>query len=253
MLLYESDLDALDLDAGEYHLMELRFPDRDDPREMMLDRMRWLVEHETDGVLLASNMLTPLRAHFHERSVIEMMLMTRSCSYLRVGHDAYETIGILPLAGEHGEDMNGQRAADYRKAFPTMPGMGSLVPYVVFVGETPNPKTLDRTLEVPFSSGPSGEWLISSIGCIDSRCVAYVTNAVKANGDDRTVAREIRWLQPQAVVALGQVASKALRKAKIEHTTVHHPQYARRFHFKEQGTYVDQIRRAIYQSARDRA
>jgi hypothetical protein len=251
MLLYENDrFDDLPLEIqGGHHVMQHEFEERDDPREMMIERMSWLSQTPTDGVLLRANMITPLLAHFHERTVIEMMLMTRGCSLLL----SYLPGSILMPAGEHGEDDHASLAAAYRRAFPGMPGIGSLAPYVVLVGETPNPRTLDKTLGVPFSNGPSGEWLMTSVGCIDIRPTAYITNAIKADGDERTAAQEIRWLRPQAVVALGQVASKMLRKAKIEHTTIVHPQYARRFHFKEQGAYVDQIRRAILESARHRA
>ena len=213
------------------------------------ERIDWLSGHEDLDVLINAPMLSPLRDSFYEHSIVEMMLMVRGCSYYQ--HDDWPVRTILPPS-TFDKPSSRDLAMRYREAFPSMPGIGSLYPHTVLVGEQPNPRTLEYTGGVPFSVGPSGAWLMATLGCIDVRPSTYITNAVKHDGDSRMVAREIRWLQPTAVVALGTVASAALSRAKIAHSLVWHPQYARRFHFKEQHEYVEQIRQAIHLATTER-
>ncbi len=211
--------------------------------DLAKERIDWMCANEDDDILLNAKMLQPLAGDFYEHTVLDMMLAVRGCIYRA------DTPGrsLLPTSGD-----NSLLARRYRAAFPSMPGIGSLYPHTVLVGEQPNPRTVNYTRGVPFSAGPSGAWLMSTLGCIDVRSSSYITNAIKHDGDARTVAREIRWLRPAAVVALGIVASGVLDKAKIPHTLAWHPQYARRFHFKEQHEYVEQIRHAIHLGSTER-
>lgn len=116
---------------------------------------------------------------------------------------------------------------------------------MALVGETPNPRTISVTKGVPFAAGPAGEWLTAAVLEL-GRPPVYVTNAIKHDGDERSVARELRWLRPRGVVALGQIASRTLAAAKIDHVAIQHPQYARRFHY--QSSYASVLGDAIQQS-----
>ena len=136
----------------------------------------------------------------------------------------------------------------YADAFPSLPGIGSLRPNVILVGEQPNPRTLERTRSIPFAYGGAGQWLTAAIG-IDSELRTrriYVTNAIKSDGDDITMPREIRYLQhanAPHVIALGKIAGAALDRRRIEHVVIDHPQHARRFHHHE--PYSSQLREAL--------
>ena len=243
MILCEGDTrsaETLSAGAGA-PVVQLELAIDGDPTALAKERLDWLCDRDDDDVVLHGPMLRPLVRHFFERSVLEMMLCVRGACAPEPSAGC-----LLPPLPQVPE------ARAYRAAFPSMPGIGSLHPHTVFVGEQPNPRTLGYTRGVPFSVGPSGSWLMTSLGCIDLRSSSYITNAIKHDGDSRMVAREIRWLQPSSVVALGTVASEVLSKAKIAHTIAWHPQYARRFHFKEQHEYVEQIRQAVHLGSSDR-
>lgn len=186
----------------------------------------------------------------HQRLIWLWMAQARGA--MTVGVD----LPILPPAARRHAGMRydelRERARRYEEAFPRRPGIGSLRPVVVLVGETPNPNTLHATGGIPFSAGPAGGWLCEALSSSLNRDLAggvYVTNAIKHDDDERTVAREIRWLEPRGVVALGNKAHLALTRFKIKHATVTHPQHARRFHYHE--SYAPQLRNAIDQALED--
>lgn len=180
----------------------------------------------------------------HRRQIWLWMAQARGA--MTIGLD----LPVVAAATKHNSseryDQLRTRARLYEEAFPHRPGIGSLEPAIVLVGETPNPNTLDRTGGVPFAFGPAGEWLYRGLEHALNRDLlgsVYITNAVKHNDDQRAIAREIRWLRPRGVVALGNTAHRLLSSFKVSHTTVTHPQHARRFHYHE--SYASWLREAI--------
>lgn len=57
--------------------------------------------------------------------------------------------------------------------------------------------------------------------------------------------RELETVHPQAIVALGTAAGRALRKLKIPHTEVTHPAHQRRFNAGAFGAYVKRLTVAV--------
>lgn len=156
------------------------------------------------------------------------------------------TLEVAPDSFAHYARQHLAPALAFRRAFRLMPGIGSLAPEVVLVGEQPNPRTLERTKGMPFAYGGAGEWLFRALReALPDRRV-YLTNAIKADGDVVTMPREIRYLEASssfAVIALGKIAAAALTRAKIAHVAVDHPQHARRFHHHE--SYGEQLAGAL--------
>lgn len=72
----------------------------------------------------------------------------------------------------------------------------------------------------------------------------YLTNSRKYENDDlnlQALQEEVEYLKPKKVIALGNKSSVLLKKAKIEHIKVEHPQYRRRFKFKQINEYANKL------------
>lgn len=156
---------------------------------------------------------------------------------------SFDRLGQLPMTEIRDRH---QRADWYREAFPSMPGVGNLHPYYIFVGERPNPRKVDESFDVPFAVGTAGEWLFDALEELDLLGDLYLTNAIKSDGDRDMVAQEVQWVRRlnknSKVVALGGEASKILERHKIHHEVVQHPAYARRFHYaKNYAKHLDEV------------
>jgi hypothetical protein len=57
---------------------------------------------------------------------------------------------------------------------------------------------------------------------------------------------EIDCLKPAAIIALGANAARALKVISVNHETVDHPQYWRRFKYHQIDAYANNIKEAIY-------
>jgi thymidylate kinase len=109
-------------------------------------------------------------------------------------------------------------------------------PNVLLVGER-------REFEEPYppAFGPypatCGNWMLKAL---DVRHAAYgLANAYEENLEELWVS-----LGQPRVVALGRRADQELTKAGLRHGVVPHPQYVRRFHYREDGWYDALVRRA---------
>lgn len=187
----------------------------------------------------------------HDRTVLSMMLLARGTHRAWAPESAPITVidNVPTMHSWPPSDFDlqwyegsQQRALDYRRSVG-LHGIGSLTPRYAFVGETPNPRSLSTSLAVPFSVGPAGRWLTQALRELGITASSYLTNAVKHDGDRRTVREELRWLRPKIVIALGQVASGVLTEGRIAHHTIVHPQYARRFHHRQ--NYANVIKEVI--------
>jgi len=195
----------------------------------------WALSTHPRVVYYGSSLFTP---DPHDRAILSMMLLARGAYRAWSPADAtIDVIDFIPTMAsfppEERELADYRRARDladaYRGAFPDLPGIGNLRPTYALIGETPNPRSLAESYAVPFSVGPAGRWLTSAMYPLRLVDKSYITNAVKHDGDRRTVREELRWLRPKLVIALGKVASSVLSEGGIIHHTIAHPQYARRF------------------------
>jgi hypothetical protein len=76
----------------------------------------------------------------------------------------------------------------------------------------------------------------------------YITNAVKYEDRSKNYSafhEEMRILEPQVIIALGDEASAFLRSAGVKHTKVYHPQFMFRFHNRDINDYTTMIIGAI--------
>jgi uracil-DNA glycosylase family 4 len=105
-----------------------------------------------------------------------------------------------------------------------IPGVGKLRARVAVVGESPGPPDIQPG--TPFT-GPAGEMLDRILGSIGlSRTDCYLTNTVKfvCTGDEITpdllaffgpyLHRELRVVQPHAILSLGNTATRTLLRTK---------------------------------------
>lgn len=130
----------------------------------------------------------------------------------------------------------------YREMDRSYPGTGSLEPQIILVGERLNPNLIKQSHGTVFGFGSASTWLVQAIWWLKWQHKVYLTNARKVNGDEKMVAREIRWLRsrahhegrtPPRVIALGQTATRVMADHSIPCMPVHHPSYHRRFHHRE--------------------
>lgn len=133
------------------------------------------------------------------------------------------------------------RRADGLIPFKTY--VGPRYPGILLFGDRHNgsdirpPSPFDhRAAFVPYG-GTSGRWLSSAIA--ESPLNQFGIGIANANQEN--VEPLVSMLNSPRVVALGQEAHKTLEKYDIEHGTVPHPQYARRFKHSHGPAYTDAI------------
>lgn len=153
------------------------------------------------------------------------------------------------ILADHTSTMVHRRPAlDWWSAVPY--GIGCLVqPAVMLVGEELSPRA---QVPVPFTGGPAGEFLAWSLARVfyvhpRLRTQLYTTNAIK-NGNEKDVAilrEEVRFLQPDLIIALGRTAEKYLEAIDAKFTALPHPQFWRRFNWKRKHEYPNMILQAM--------
>ncbi len=124
--------------------------------------------------------------------------------------------------------------------------VGSPHPGVMLVGDQPGPvpKRDQDPYPVPFRPyGGSSHYLMAALR--ETRLIPAITNVKDRRS--RTPLRELweAFEKPKAI-ALGNVAGEALTQADIKHGIAPHPQWVKRFKFKEMETY----KRALVQAGR---
>lgn len=124
-----------------------------------------------------------------------------------------------------------------RKSINIATGVGTAYgPEAVLVGDTLNKNT--TWLGLPFDGGPCSMYLND---CIKQSFVEdsdiYFVNSDTLTQDEATYLN-YPWTK---FVALGAKASKRLTRLGIEHKSIPHPQYWRRFHSKEQERYISML------------
>lgn len=107
---------------------------------------------------------------------------------------------------------------------------------IAFVGDKINQNV--TRFNLPFDTGMSSKFLAD---CLKSANVpeklVYICNS------DTLTALEIQYLNktPTLWVSLGKNADNILTNFNIKHTKIHHPQYVKRFHYKNHYFYLDQL------------
>lgn len=114
-------------------------------------------------------------------------------------------------------------------------------PQVLLLGETLAQPKKHSVAFVPYPA-TSGHYLLNTFP------PRFFSGLAIANACDEDVRALVTAVHPEATVALGRKASKALEDAKVNPNTwgaVPHPQYWRRFHFHEHEQYLSLITDAI--------
>lgn len=132
-------------------------------------------------------------------------------------------------------------------------GVGNLKsPRIVLVGESPSPIA---KVPIPFTAGPAGEFLAETLFSIEKtlqRMIThdlFITNAVKGTEQDAAILREelnnLQLNHHSRVVALGKEADEMLSYIHVEHETIPHPMFWKRFHYEQRGEYASMLLKAI--------
>lgn len=132
-------------------------------------------------------------------------------------------------------------ARGYHENANFVPGIGTLEPRILFVGERYNPRA---PYQITFWS-PSGEYLFK---CLDKSGVnpalCHFTNSISQDVTPIS-AEQIRYLSPRKIVCLGEVAYSNVCNAGLNSMTnivkVPHPQYWKRFHAVDIDSYVKML------------
>ena len=124
--------------------------------------------------------------------------------------------------------------------------VGSLTPDVVFVGEKNNLNAMPKYKEfsLPFDFGRSSTILRKLIK--DVGLTSYgMTNAFKhhlpSDQQASTLRAEFDALKPRVVVALGNVAAKALKEVDVKHVVMWHPSFLGRFKGAQRADYLTKL------------
>ena len=99
-----------------------------------------------------------------------------------------------------------------------------------------------------FLRATGSSWTLHRALASGGLCDAYVTNCYKSGdevGDLYTLRHELEQVDPQAVVALGTAAGRALRRLRIPHTELNHPSHQRRFNAGGFAGYVKRLLQAV--------
>jgi len=143
-------------------------------------------------------------------------------------------------------------------AYPPLPAdtIGSRTASFLFVGDVANQEELDLPF---FAWGGSSEYfyvILKEAGYTEPE-MAF-TNAYRLDKTERNfigLVHELKQnggglLGPQ-IIALGNNAANVLGKQAVDHLTVPHPQYWKRFHSKQSSLYIQalrDIRTTLYRS-----
>ncbi len=138
------------------------------------------------------------------------------------------------------------RARQLRSVPPNWTGyVGSHHPRLLLVGDQRNdgPRARHEFVRAftPCLNGSSAHYLMQTLCLANINRDVGIVNAHE-QGVDLSLIPKIES-QP-TVVALGRLASKTLTDAGVEHETVPHPQWVRRFRSKHMGWYALEIRKA---------
>ncbi|MGH7974955.1 MAG: uracil-DNA glycosylase family protein [bacterium] len=123
-------------------------------------------------------------------------------------------------------------------------GIGTPVgPKLVFVGEAVNKNV--TWLGLPFDKGFSSQFLFDSFksaGVPEEK--VYICNA------DKVTSGEVEFLtcDKATFVALGKKADEKLKFLDVPHHSMPHPQYVKRFHWKEKEKYVEDFAAIVKKS-----
>jgi hypothetical protein len=131
--------------------------------------------------------------------------------------------------------------SDQAEVHKVCTGIGTAVgKKIVLVGESVNQKV--TWLNLPFDKGFSSQFLLDSLKAagIDERLV-YVCNA------DRITAAELEFLArgKALFISLGKKADARLSHFDIPHAALPHPQYVKRFQWKNKGQYAKDLRAIV--------
>jgi Thymidylate kinase len=123
--------------------------------------------------------------------------------------------------------------------------IGSHHPRTILVGDQRNdgPRARHEFVRAftPCLNGSSAHYLLQTLIRADMHRDFGIVNAHES-GVDLSLIPKIE--SSPTVVALGRLASKSLTDLGIEHETVPHPQWVRRFRSKQMGWYASEIRKA---------
>lgn len=123
--------------------------------------------------------------------------------------------------------------------------VGSAIPRLLLVGDQRNdgPRARHEFIRAftPCLNGSSAHYLLQTMVLANLRLDVGIVNAHEPGVDLLLIDK----IEPRpAVVALGRLASKTLTDAGVEHETVPHPQWTRRFRNKQMGWYAQEIKKA---------
>lgn len=130
-------------------------------------------------------------------------------------------------------------ASDDREVYK-FPYNGTFAPKTLFVGECFNDTNKTRPNAVPFDFGRASHYMKSVVPI--NADVGYIN----AFGDNNTLKYKIEKIKPQTVVALGNKAADACKKAKVQAISMCHPAHifrypdSKRTNVTRQG-WIDQI------------
>ena len=111
---------------------------------------------------------------------------------------------------------------------------------IVLVGEAVNQKV--TWLGLPFDKGLSSKFLLDSLKAAGiNESMVYITNA------DTVTSAEVDFLSRDNAlfIALGKKADAKLAFLDVPHATLPHPQYVKRFQYKNKGQYAKDLKSIV--------
>lgn len=147
--------------------------------------------------------------------------------------------GLLEVA------RNRTRRAERVRALSRRTYVGPLWPSFLLVGDERNagPRPDLTRPFTPVNGAGCSHWLWKAV--IETGCHTEV-GVVNSNEADVDVRQLWRELDEPRVVALGNLACRRLDLAGVVHSTIYHPQYAKRFQHKNFDGYVASLKEALH-------
>jgi len=139
------------------------------------------------------------------------------------------------------EDLKNEVERDQATIQEVCTGIGTATgKKIVLVGEGVNKKV--SWLGLPFDKGLSSQFLLDSLKAagVDEKLV-YLCNA------DKITAAELEFLTRSKTlfIALGKKADDRLKYFDIPHASLPHPQFVKRFQYKNKGQYAKDIKSIV--------